>query len=344
MTPSRADVSIVCRGSVRDGMGHLTRSASLAAALEHEGVATRLVAIGDTSAEGVLRDLGMPGLVVGSEPEAVGRVAERDPRVVVFDTVEVADTTFAELTRHRVSVSISPVFTHQHRVDRSFSRTVYEPDAILAADPDRHRRGLDYAIIGSHVAPVSHADFAARVYENPLSVAVCMGGSDASNRTLSVLGALRDLGPPLLLWVMLGEGYAHSYNALADAVRRDSRHEIILARTSRSMWTVLRQANLLLLAGGVTTYEAVHAQLPSINLLFQPEQRYLLRELEERGVARCIPVDDDLPATLQAAVTHLDAHRDDLFMMHRACDQLIDGRGAQRIASCIATMVGGKVA
>lgn len=328
-------LAVLCRGSITHGLGHIGRSAALVQALRRVEATAQMLVVGDEAARGMVRDIGIDATVVADEAAAVGAIALARPNVVVFDTVAVEDSTFDQLRRYAGTASISPVFSHQRQVDSSFSRTTHEPDPLLAADSGRHRRGIDYLILGDHVRPVSHAAYASRLYGSPLSVGLSMGGADAPNRTLEVLQMLRALEEPLLIWAMLGEGYQHSYDDLAEAIRRDSRHEIILARTSRSMWTVLRQTNVLILAGGVTTYEAARAGLPSINLLTIPDHRFLLRELEDRGATTTLTVDDSTGRDLRASLTKYDEDRDLLFLMHRACSGIVDGRGADRVAAAL---------
>ena len=62
------------------------------------------------------------------------------------------------------------------------------------------------------------------------------------------------------------EGYNHSYQSLVDVINRNNRHEIILAKTNRSMWEILSNCNVAILAGGLMLVESIYAGLPSINI------------------------------------------------------------------------------
>jgi spore coat polysaccharide biosynthesis predicted glycosyltransferase SpsG len=194
--------------------------------------------------------------------------------------------------------------------------------------------------VRSECRRIDTGTFARQLDEQVLSLAISMGGSDAPNRTLDVLRALRGLSAPATLWVLLGEGYAHSYNLLVDAVGMDSRHEIILAKTNRSMWRILENCSLAILAGGVTTYEAAYAGLPSLNVLDREDDKALVRELIERGAA----IDAQLahPAGLSAlveTVAALEADRERLLYAHRAARGLIDGHGAERVSRALVAAV-----
>jgi spore coat polysaccharide biosynthesis predicted glycosyltransferase SpsG len=98
------------------------------------------------------------------------------------------------------------------------------------------------------------------------------------------------------------------------------------------MWEILKNCALAILPGGITAYEAAYAGLPTIALLEDEGQRYLVEELVENGA--CIyggPIDGEHLAGLQPtlAALHRDRHR--LMQMHVSAKRLIDGQGGRRI-------------
>ena len=113
-----------------------------------------------------------------------------------------------------------------------------------------------------------------------------MGGADAPNKTLAVIRSIVSVPVSMTIWVMLGEGYRHSYEELVAATQADKRHEVILAKTNRSMWDVLSNCSLAILAGGLMMIEAVYAGLPSVNI-FEKElhERTAGTEIFDAGAA-----------------------------------------------------------
>jgi spore coat polysaccharide biosynthesis predicted glycosyltransferase SpsG len=323
----------VCRGSAEEGLGHLIRTRAVVEAAAGVLEAS-VVAIGDQHAATLLAGLPVPYRVVKREDEAVEHGAGAD--AVVFDLIRLSGAAWSGLTEGRLSVSLSPIFEHLSEVDLAFSRTRYPYPGCHPPQDGRHY-GLEYAIVRPECRRIDTGTFAHGLDDDVLSLAIAMGGADAANRTLEVLQALRGLPAPATLWVLLGEGYAHSYRALVESVRLDARHEVILAKTNRSMWRILRNCSLAILAGGVTTYEAAYAGLPSINVLDRENGRELVRELIERGAA----IDADVGGAtgldaLAPIVAALEADRERLLHAHRAARGLIDGRGAERTALAIA--------
>lgn len=325
-------ILFVCRGSVQDGIGHVTRTRAVAKAMQELAVVS-VVAIGGHFVNNLLDGLDMDFSVVPSTPDVVSIATEFRPDVVVFDLLHIDEPTFGALTREVVSVSLSPVFTHIEDVDVLFHRTrVTDPAWSRLGHPPQIRSGLKYAVLGEECQRIPTPVFREAMTRERLSVAVSMGGTDAANKTLKVLDALRENGSPLLLWVLLGEGYEHSFHDLVDCAQA-ARHEVILAKTNDSMWHILRNCAVAVLAGGTTTYQAVYAGLPSINLLERDEQYYLLEELVEEGAVLCAGT--QFEAALQQLNGMIQRCGDDrarLSAMHERSRGLIDGRGASRIA------------
>jgi hypothetical protein len=294
-----------------------------------------MVVIGDEHVDALLIRRGVPYTIVPDEVDVQPIADAFEPHVIVYDLLDLDDQRIDVLSRGRLSVSVSPIFNGLSRCDLVFHRT-----RVLGADwetlslGNRLRAGLEYAVVREQCQRIDDATYRRNLDQHPLAVAVSMGGADAGNMTLRVLETLRDVPKPMLFWVLLGEGYVHSYEALVECVKRDARHEIILAKTSDSMWRVMSGCGLAILAGGTVTYEAAYAGLPSINLFDNAQHPFLVRELVERGAALSAghPFEDAL-CVAAANLLHLESHRDELWAMHEACSGLIDGSAARRIAS-----------
>jgi spore coat polysaccharide biosynthesis predicted glycosyltransferase SpsG len=271
-------------------------------------------------------------------PDAAGVLAhyrQLTPDVVVFDTTAFPDEPFAEMRRDAMVVSLSPAFNLQGHVDLVFHRTRCLTRDLTGLGPGvAVRRGLDYVVLRETCHPIPEEAYARNLDRNPLAVAISMGGVDAGNNTLQLLSSVVQIPTPMLLWVLLGEGYAHSYQALADCASRNIRHEVILAKTTDSLWRVLETCSVALLAGGITSYEAAYAGLPTINLLQNDLGPPLVEELAERGVGLAVgPPFASALLRVNAELSRLEKARGELLAMHRRSHGLIDGRGAERIAT-----------
>ena len=308
------------------------RSRSVAAAMARKNC-VRFAVVGEEYVDSLLIGRGLNYQIVANEEELASLYAEFGPDVVVFDALRFSDETMNTVSSS-MTVSLSPVFNQLQNVDLIFHRTVHFGEE-WNIDPDEGpevRFGLDYSVVREQVQQIETEEYKNTLAQNPLSIVISMGGADASNNTLAALKAIQSVPCPLLIWALLGEGYGHSYQSLVDVVKENRKHEIILAKTSDSMWRVMKTCSLAILAGGTVTYEAAFAGLPSINLFQNHRHMFLVRELVEKGICLSagFPFDDALDV-MTANLTHLEANRFELLQMHEKSKNAIDGKGAERI-------------
>jgi spore coat polysaccharide biosynthesis predicted glycosyltransferase SpsG len=324
-------VLFICRGSVHDGIGHVIRTRTIARAMKQFAI-VRVIAIGDQNADNLLARQGLDYVVVKDDAEALEAYHRFSADVVVFDLMYFDEATFDLIQSRHTTASLSPIFNCIHGVDVLFHRSkVLDSTWHFNGERPRIYADIQYTVVGEHCQRIPSRVYEYYLQEDMLAVAVSMGGTDAANKTLRVLEELRRLPVRLLIWVLLGEGYAHSYESLVNTIRQ-SEHEIILAKTNDAMWRILSTCSLAILAAGTTTYEAVFAGLPSINLLSSPQHYFLIQELVEEGVALCAGMTfDSALEHLNENLLHLYHNRQSLIEMHHRAQQLVDGRGVARI-------------
>lgn len=327
------EMLFICRASIGQGLGHLMRVQAVISALRNPSRA-RLVVIGQDF--GVCGPSAAPIRYIVADDAGALRQWKRAPaQTVVFDLNDIEKKVFDTIRIKSFTASLSPLFRFNREVGVFFSRTSrVSPSDARGPIPAHYRCGPEYTVISPHCERIHTREYKMNLSKQALSIAVSMGGSDSLNKTLEVIRAINRLPFEMTLWVLVGAGYAHSYQDLVDAVKHHGRHEVILAKTNRSMWHVLRQCSLVILAGGTTTYEAVYAGLPSINLLSDSNDRFLVDELVDAGAASYAgEFGAGSLKKLCRLLVHLNADRDALLHMRRAGLGLIDGKGALRILS-----------
>jgi spore coat polysaccharide biosynthesis predicted glycosyltransferase SpsG len=329
-------LQIICRGSKQQGLGHLFRTRTFARAAEAAGHDVHVVAIIEEELESILDELTCPVAFVRRDGETVSCVEAVGPEVLLFDLTGIEEATFESLRGLApLTVSLSPVFAQMDRVDALFTRVANTPPIAGV----RIYSGMQYAVFGDQCAPIDDATYERALASPALPIAVCMGGADAANKTLQVVQAVVELEAPIVLWVLLGEGYVHSYSALVTAVRAARRHEVILAKTNRSMWQVMGNCALAVLAGGLTTVEAVYAGLPSINLFERQEHWEQMRELLDRGI--CVDggyFSEESLVQMTQVLRSLSYDRRKLRLMHQQMRGKVDREGSGRILAELQTL------
>jgi spore coat polysaccharide biosynthesis predicted glycosyltransferase SpsG len=326
-------ILFVCRGSTKDGLGHVMRSRAVAAVATRQ-MSVRMAVIGEPYVQSLLNDSGLDFEIFQNEESVLNLIKEFTPEIIVCDALKIPDSIVKVAKQEgQLLVGLSPVCDKLDAMDLLFHRTIYAGKwNFNCQTAPRIYAGLEYTVVRENCLQISEETYRQSLQQNPLAICVSMGGADAENKTLQTLRALRRINSPLLIWTFLGEGYAHSYEKLVQCVQQDHRHEIILAKTNNSMWRVMKTCSLALLAGGTVTYEAVFAGLPSINLFDSANHMFLIRELVEKEIALSagFPLQDALDVAM-ANVSYLEKNRDQLLKMHQKTRGLIDNLGCQRM-------------
>lgn len=331
MNPS-APIVFVVRASVQDGLGHLVRSLCVLRELLPL-TKVHLLLLGDGAGLHLAQDSGIPFTRCNSDGNAAEVTAGLLPMLVVFDTLHLEPEALDRILVMGVATaSLSPVFSGLPRVQHLFHRSAVENPA-WRAEPNfpRLHKGLEFAILPACLRRIPSELYRQHLEEDRLAMAISMGGTDSPNRTLDLLRLLGLKEARLVIFVALGEAYRHSYEKLLDCAA-ESRQEIILLKSNESMWRVLRNASLVVCAGGLTTYEAAFIGIPSINILQQAEWSYLFEELETAGACIALPPDSESLSHAASLVLELEKNRTALAKMHSATKGLIPGNGATRVA------------
>jgi spore coat polysaccharide biosynthesis predicted glycosyltransferase SpsG len=171
---------------------------------------------------------------------------------------------------------------------------------------------------------------------------ISFGGADADNHSRLALEVLREVDRPLLLWIMLGDGYVHSHDELVDAIRETKRHEIILARTNRSMWTVAGNCALAVLSSGLSTIEAIYAGLPVVSMHRLNDPSRLIRTSYDSNCIDGGHFTDGSYRRLRGVIEELYDNRDRLLEIRQGQHGLIDGKGAERVLAIMEGVLSGQ--
>ncbi len=328
-------ILFLCKASSKIGLGHLIRSRSLATQILQQApnIQLEFKVIGEPLVKRLLFDVAFNYEIYANEESCV---IEGRYTVCFFDMIKASNSFFETASSQAdLTVSLSPVFDKMSRVDILINRTRYHN--LKEDDLPKHIfASLDYAIIQENCKNIRTSAYEDNLELQHFPIAISMGGGDAANKTLSVLRSLKKCPVPATFWVMLGEGYKHSFDKLVNEIISDSKHEIILARANKSMWQILKNCILAILPGGITTYEAAYAGLPTLNIFNNESNRFLIRELEEAGVCLYHGIDsEENLINLNKTIESLYHNRKQLMEMHLNTKGLIKGNSAQKILDAI---------
>ncbi len=321
-------IGIVCKGGVNTGLGHLHRTISFIE--DAKAFADfRLIAIIDKGLEVLFKDIPNASFVYNETdlPQALNSIPATIDHCII-DCVELNEDN-QQLLRKKFQriISLSPVFNNYDIVDVLFTRFTeaqYPPSVKVYS-------GLQYSIFNNHCRQIEDYEYDKTLKEKSLTIAVSMGGVDAPNKTLKILEALAQLEIDLTIWVLLGEGYSHSYQDLVDTIKKDSNHEIVLAKSNRSMWKILSNCSLAIFAGGLTTFEAIFAGLPTINIFEKAiHQSIISKEIIAKNVSINLGLlSQETLDTLKQKLQLFYHNRQELLTMRQNTKGVLNKNGAQ---------------
>lgn len=334
-------VAIRADASAAIGLGHLRRCLSLAQALRAQGAAVSLAWRRiDLDCAPVIEAAGVASTCIGE-----GRVPG--------ELIDVRDFLVAAPAAERIVVDHYALGARWHRVARDHT------DAKLAAIDDIADRALavDW-LIDPNFSADPEAKFAGLIgpgacllagprhallapayaqaprcaaHEAVHSIGIFMGGTDAANVSLPALRALRErLGFRGEIEVATTSGNPN-LAALREAAARWPATRLTLDQPDLAAF--FARHDLQIGAGGGATWERCCIGAPSLATITADNQRPVLLPLQSMGVLRVLPDEPPTEAAIADAARDLienPALRRSLAERSRA---LVDGRGAQRVAT-----------
>jgi len=312
------------------GLGHLSRGLAVAEALASQGVSYRFAMAPDATALAWLRAAGQrePFVLADHEhplPDVLAAAVEAD--VVVADVRRPLERTEVRALRGSGRVVL---------IDNA-GPGVAEADVVVApfgeASDDRW-------LVGPSFLPLRRIDRRApgrrRTGAGP-TVLVSMGATDPGGLAVPVVEALAQVRLPDLSTRVVANPMAPVWASLADLLHR---HDLGPAHAVEpgGLGAHLADADVAVVAFGVTVYEALAMGIPTIALCRTSGDVAHARTLEARGALRSLPLHwgtSDVVAVVEEIAGDAALRAE----MSRAGRAVSDGRGAERIASRIVRLL-----
>jgi spore coat polysaccharide biosynthesis predicted glycosyltransferase SpsG len=320
----------IARGGEWTGLGHFARSQRLVETAKLRGHDAELFCLLDgpssPAAEGAR--------AIADEAELLRVLAGRSADdVIVVDMLDVKGGFAQALESSSVPiVSLSPVAPD----------AVWASLVILRSVPNQcdqrvpHLVGVEFAVLGPSVAPISEAAFSRGLRSPVQRIAVCFGGADPSNETLVTVRALA-AHIDAQLDVFVGPAYSHDRAALQlEAGARATALKV--HRGDARLWARLAQSSVLVGGGGLLAYESAHCGMPAVHLVPVGIRHEMLAPLKQAGAIRVVDRDAANPhRRLVEVVAALDPKT--LGEMRRAALSMQLGEGHVRCVEAIENLL-----
>lgn len=254
---------------------------------------------------------------------------------VITDSYEIRDSHVRALR----DAGLRVIAIDDLAVEPSSAHVVVNGAAGAAALPYRSFTGDTEFLLGPQFAllPAAFADVPPRTIGDVDRVLVLVGGSDPNGALARVVQAIDRVPGMFEIVVVLGP-FAPSD---AGATPNGCRHNVRFVRAPRELLPLMRDADLAVSAGGHGLYELAALGTPTVAIRIADSQSHNVTQLAAHGVVRDGGRlgDAALGRRLAAAVTEL-LDKSLRAEMSRAGRQLIDGRGAARVAEAVLVSTG----
>ncbi len=160
------------------------------------------------------------------------------------------------------------------------------------------------------------------------NILISLGGGDLNGSTVKVVLALKGQKNDVSLTVVIGAAFTQ-VEELEDALQ-GVKHT--LHKNTQEMAKLMSEADIALVSGGVTLYEAASVGLPSLSICTAQHQVPIAMRLEKQGSSICLGLDTLLSEErIAKSVKEVMGDWQKRISMSQKAKALIDGRGLQRI-------------
>lgn len=297
VTPS---VVVVADAHQDAGLGHLSRSSSVAVALRCHGVETIAYSLG--AATGFVRD-GVPW-----EPATVEAVCAARANIVVLDSYE--------LDPEDLPADIDVVAMHDYGGAPDRARLVVQVAGNPGAGDPRLLAGGSFACLRPSFWGLPRREVAGEVR----TVLVATGAGDLGDAAALLTAAARKGAPHAEVALVRGP---HAVSPAPADVR--------VLEAPETLLQPLLEADLVITAGGQTLLEAAATGAPTVAVPLVENQRRHAESLARAGAAALATVDD-----VAKRVGVLSDDRAARAALAEGAQRTVDGYGALRVAFAIA--------
>jgi spore coat polysaccharide biosynthesis protein SpsF len=182
-------------------------------------------------------------------------------------------------------------------------------------------------------------------HNSQCSLLIAMGGSDPAGLTLKAVRALARLNEDfdsviLESTIIVGAGFCHRAS-LGDLLGQ-TRRRFTVREDVREMSAAMAQADLAVCSFGMTSYELAAMGVPAVCVCLTEDHAESASALVAAGMAISVGINDqDTETRLAAAADGLLADKNARAQMSARARELVDGRGAIRIAELLVGAAGG---
>ena len=198
------------------------------------------------------------------------------------------------------------------------------------------KTGPDYVILGDEILALK--DKINRNFHNPQNIVVTTGGTDPEGVLLKLIPWLKEMKLKANILILIGQAFKYKEELEKIIVNLPDNFRILPYSLKE-----LLKADIVICTFGVSIYEMIYLQIPTICIAHSKENAQGAKILKERyNVIEDMGFIESLnPQNLHISIKKLLVNKIYYQNISRKCSNIIDGKGAKRIGEII---VGGKYA
>lgn len=322
-------------GGASVGFGHVRRCLTLARQLTRLDTDVQFLCDGPAAVHELIAAEGFQATPVDLPydlEQTRRKIRETSAQIVIVDSYDLGEEYLAALSSEKIKVvAIDDLAQHRFPVDVVVNGSANASELQYAALPEtQFLLGTAYALVREEFVADSRRQCSGFVRR----VLVTMGGSDPWQLTPRVVGWIREILPSVKVDVILGP-LVEQKSAAARECQSVSGVEVHSSPTRVD--ELMRRADLAVSGGGQTCYELAATGTPTMAICVAENQRGQLSALSrEGGLEVAGSADDpDLGLNLKTKLFNLAGDFDQRRKMAAKGLQLVDGKGAKRVAGAI---------
>lgn len=326
-------VIIITNGNLKIGYGHISRTLVLAKEFKDDKVIF-LVPTACSFITDIKEQSYEVETVQSFQINDCRCVLGYNPSIILIDTIETEYDELNWLEKYREKILIVTITLFSFEFNKRFEKISFYPSMgineklcyeSLYGDVEIYR-GSKFFIFRDEFNSAGKI-----VRKSPESIVVSMGGTDPLGLTYIVAKSLINISTSITIIL---SRLSPCYNKVRYLVKTHS--NFLLIEKERNMGHRLKQADLILLNGGITRYEACMVGTPFIAFSIHKKQYDITEQVTKHGVGLNLGIYDKITSDkIRSAVIQLLNDFDQRRVMSEKMINLFDSSGAKRIVSII---------
>jgi len=321
------------------GMGHIIRCLGLADALRRERPELEIFFLTKyEEGKSVIEENGYQIILVAEDGfDEIKGLAQKDALLITdfFDT----DNSYISKIKKETGLKIISIDnnTTLKEIDSDIviNANVINEKETKVIDSTQYFLGINYMILRKEFEKERREK---KIHDKVSSILVMSGGADDPGLTLTAVKALQDVSRDVEITVVLGPGFA--YQDQLDDILSESKREFNVIQNPDNLVEIIKKTDMAVTAAGIAMWEFAALGVPSIVVPLAEHQADAAKAFENAGSVINIGYSPQNITVIYEATIKLMRDKTLRKQLSKKGQQLVDGKGLERVVKIIKQMIG----